>query len=97
MCMQEVFEAGGVRETLISSWPGREDMDVRMLGGGRPFTLELVNAKARHPPAGAFAAMQEALNASGVGVEVRKLQAMQRASAQLIKACPSVPELFVFL
>ena len=25
--------------------PGREDMDVRMLGGGRPFALEVQNAR----------------------------------------------------
>ena len=66
-------------------WPGREDMDVRMLGSGRPFALEIINAKAEHPPAQAFAAIKEALLASGVGVEVHKLQALSKDSVQLIR------------
>ncbi len=60
-------------------------MDVRMLGGGRPFTLEVLNAKSQHPGRGDFAAMQDALNGSGVGVELRKLQPITRATVQLIK------------
>ena len=60
-------------------------MDVRMLGGGRPFTLEVLNAKCQHPGRADFAAMQEALNGSGVGVELRKLQPITRATVQLIK------------
>ena len=31
---------------------GREDKDVRMLGGGRPFTLELLNPKTTLAAAG---------------------------------------------
>lgn len=71
--------------------PGREDLDVRMLGSGRPFVLEIVNAKAEVPPAEAFRDMQEAINALGTGVEVRKLQPVTRATVQLIKVPPRGP------
>lgn len=40
---------------------GREDFDVRMLGSGRPFVLEIINARAAVPPQSAFDAMQLAL------------------------------------
>jgi tRNA pseudouridine synthase 10 len=60
-------------------------MDVRMLGGGRPFVLEVVNAKAEAPSAEAFRGMEAALNASGVGVEVRRLQPIARGTVQLIR------------
>jgi tRNA U54 and U55 pseudouridine synthase Pus10 len=41
---------------------GREDFDVRMLGGGRPFTLEFANSRPVMPPQEIFAAAQEQLN-----------------------------------
>lgn len=40
--------------TLVSA--GREDKDVRMLGTGRPFVLQVVNAKAPRPSECATAA-----------------------------------------
>ncbi len=40
---------------------GREDFDVRMLGSGRPFVLEVINARAAVPPQSSFDAMQAAL------------------------------------
>ncbi len=46
------------------SLPGREDMDVRMLGSGRPFVLEIANARARLPPPECFDQMAASLNAS---------------------------------
>ena len=67
------------------SLPGREDMDVRMLGSGRPFVLEIANARARLPPPECFDQMAASLNASGVGVEVRKLQPVDRDTLKLIK------------
>ncbi|CAL8470277.1 g9819 [Coccomyxa elongata] len=65
---------------------GREDMDVRMLGSGRPFVLEIANARARMPPPECFDSMAASLNESGVGVEVRKLQPVNRDTLKLIKA-----------
>ena len=58
---------------------------MRMLGGGRPFVLEIVNAKEEAPGAAVFASIQEALNGASVGVEVRKLQPIARETVQLIR------------
>ena len=66
---------------------GREDMDVRMLGYGRPFVMEVTNARAVMPSREWFTEAEKALNASGVGVEVRKLQPVEKAALKLIKAC----------
>lgn len=62
-------------------------MDVRMLGNGRPFVLEIANARARMPPPECFDQMAASLNESGVGVEVRKLQPVDRDTLKLIKVC----------
>ena len=40
---------------------GREDMDVRMLGGGRPFVLEILNQRAAMPALDTFAILEEQL------------------------------------
>ncbi len=54
---------------------GREDMDVRMLGDGRPFVLEVANARRTQFDAAAYAAMAAAMSAShGELVEVRDLR-----------------------
>lgn len=37
---------------------GREDIDVRMLGDGRPFVMEIQNQRASMPPPERFAAME---------------------------------------
>ena len=37
-------------------------MDVRMLGSGRPFMFEIINARAGMPDQAAFDAMQDAHN-----------------------------------
>lgn len=41
---------------------GREDFDVRMLGNGRPFTLEFANSRPAMPGPDFFARAQEELN-----------------------------------
>lgn len=62
-------------------------MDVRMLGSGRPFVLEVANARAAMPPQECFDQMAASLNSSGVGVEVRKLQPVDKDILKLIKVC----------
>jgi len=47
---------------------GREDVDVRMLGGGRPFVLELLEPKAAEQPAAALAAIEAQINGDAAGV-----------------------------
>lgn len=41
---------------------GREDFDVRMLGAGRPFVLEIINPRAASPDAETMKAMQTKLD-----------------------------------
>ena len=52
---------------------GREDIDVRMLGGGRPFAFEIVNA--RHEPSSShdWSGAMARMNAGGL-VRVTKLR-----------------------
>ncbi|OQR91567.1 tRNA pseudouridine synthase [Achlya hypogyna] len=53
---------------------GREDVDVRMLGNGRPFILELLDAKVATLSPEAFATVQNRVNAANLDVvEVREL------------------------
>ena len=63
---------------------GREDLDVRMLGGGRPFVLEACNARAAPPSAAALATASAALAAGG-RVEVRALSVLTKAQRALLK------------
>lgn len=64
---------------------GREDMDVKMLGDGRPFVMEISNARAQMPSRECFTRAENELNASGVGVEVKKLQPVDKAALKHIK------------
>jgi tRNA pseudouridine synthase 10 len=62
---------------------GREDIDARMLGSGRPFVLEVLRPRRRRPDATALAA---AINASAVGrVEIGELRAAGPESVVLVK------------
>ena len=53
---------------------GRQDVDVRMLGNGRPFVLEMLNP---HRRSADFAAVEQQVNAGG-SVEVRGLRPVSR-------------------
>lgn len=64
---------------------GREDLDVRMLGGGRPFVLEIADAHSEMPAHERLMDLQEQLKASGIGVEVLKLQAGTKSILKMIK------------
>ncbi|RLN58631.1 hypothetical protein BBJ28_00010409 [Nothophytophthora sp. Chile5] len=51
---------------------GREDVDVRMLGNGRPFILEILDAKKAHLLQSDYDQIQKAVNAANEGaVEIR--------------------------
>ena len=60
-------------------------MDVRMLGTGRPFVLELADARGMMPPQQRLQELQEQLRALGIGVEVLKLQAAPKSILKAIK------------
>ena len=55
-----LFQASGARFHSA----GREDVDVRMLGEGRQFCLELLSPKAAYPPPEALAELAALINAS---------------------------------
>lgn len=55
------LHAGKAAKKGLCSYAGREDCDVRMLGDGRPFVLEIMNARAAMPPIEHFAGIQQAL------------------------------------
>jgi tRNA pseudouridine synthase 10 len=59
-------------------------MDVRMLGGGRPFVIEACNARAAPPSAEALAAATAALAAGG-RVTVRELSVLTKAQRSLLR------------
>ena len=64
---------------------GREDIDVRMLGNGRPFCVELVNARKALLPMESYAAVQAEINASTSLVQVAHLQPITAAQTTMLK------------
>lgn len=58
---------------------------MRMLGSGRPFVLEVADAHGKMPPQQRLEELQEQLKASGIGVEVLKLQAAPKGVLKAIK------------
>jgi tRNA pseudouridine synthase 10 len=76
--------------TLVActfSASGREDCDVRMLGKGRPFVLEIVDAKIAHHTAEAFAEMQREINSNTDLMRVNDLQAVPKYASELARRC----------
>uniref|UniRef100_A0AAY5ETS3 tRNA pseudouridine synthase Pus10 n=1 Tax=Electrophorus electricus TaxID=8005 RepID=A0AAY5ETS3_ELEEL len=64
---------------------GREDVDVRTLGNGRPFAMELVNPhRVRHTKA-EVRQLQETINASSDKIRVRDLQIVTREAMGRMK------------
>ncbi|XP_014768473.1 tRNA pseudouridine synthase Pus10 [Octopus bimaculoides] len=57
---------------------GREDVDVKMLGNGRPFVIELINSKRSNFTAEDFVEMKNKINESTKSIFVRDLQAVSR-------------------
>ncbi|GLI59084.1 hypothetical protein VaNZ11_000771 [Volvox africanus] len=65
---------------------GREDADVRMLGPGRPFILEIQGALRGHPPPETLRRLEQHMRDSKCGVTVQGLTACSPASLEAIKA-----------
>lgn len=51
---------------------GREDADVRMLGSGRPFVLEVINPSKGHPSGEELRGIEAALTAANKWVRLRE-------------------------
>ncbi|XP_027594505.1 tRNA pseudouridine synthase Pus10 isoform X1 [Pipra filicauda] len=64
---------------------GREDVDVRTLGNGRPFAIELVNPRRIHFTAEEMKRLQQAINNSSDKIQVRDLQLVTREAIGRMK------------
>uniref|UniRef100_A0A8C2YEA0 tRNA pseudouridine synthase Pus10 n=1 Tax=Coturnix japonica TaxID=93934 RepID=A0A8C2YEA0_COTJA len=64
---------------------GREDVDVRTLGNGRPFAIELVNPHRIHFTAEEMKGLQQTINNSSDKIQVRDLQLVTRSAIGRMK------------
>ncbi|NWZ21803.1 PUS10 synthase, partial [Asarcornis scutulata] len=64
---------------------GREDVDVRTLGNGRPFAIELVNPRRIHFTAEEMKELQQTINNSSDKIRVRDLQLVTRSAIGRMK------------
>uniref|UniRef100_A0A8C5IL25 tRNA pseudouridine synthase Pus10 n=1 Tax=Junco hyemalis TaxID=40217 RepID=A0A8C5IL25_JUNHY len=64
---------------------GREDVDVRTLGNGRPFAMELVNPRRIRFSAEEMKRLQQAINDSSDKIQVRDLQLVTREAIGRMK------------
>ncbi|KAJ7341302.1 hypothetical protein JRQ81_005241 [Phrynocephalus forsythii] len=72
--LMDAFKA----DSFNFSSSGREDVDVRTLGNGRPFAVELVNPRRVRYEATEMKALQQTINSSSDKVQVRDLQLVTR-------------------
>ncbi|XP_054158765.1 tRNA pseudouridine synthase Pus10-like [Oppia nitens] len=88
--VQDIIDRG-VRQHVVCdelrfSASGREDVDVRMLGRGRPFILEVVNPRTIELSGQQFLQITETINmAENTSVTVRDLQLVSKSGLQLLK------------
>ncbi|KAK3778995.1 hypothetical protein RRG08_034253 [Elysia crispata] len=64
---------------------GREDVDVRMLGDGRPFIVELINPHCVIFSTQDMSLLQEKINSCSKDVQVRDLQIVSREDTAILK------------
>lgn len=64
---------------------GREDIDVRMLGNGRPFLVELINPRVTCLSEQFFTDLQREINSSSEDVAVRDLQQVTKEQCLVLK------------
>lgn len=72
-------------DSVRFSSSGREDVDVRMLGSGRPFLLELVNPKVLTLTNKDYQQIQASINASTDAIQVHKLCTVSPDSSRILK------------
>ncbi|XP_036056424.1 tRNA pseudouridine synthase Pus10 isoform X5 [Onychomys torridus] len=76
-----VFKA----ESFNFSSSGREDVDVRTLGNGRPFAVELLNPRRVHFSSQEVKELQQKINKSSDKIQVRDLQLVTREAIGYMK------------
>lgn len=64
---------------------GREDVDVRMLGRGRPFAFECVNAKKSRLSEAELVALEHYINSTTTDVRVNSLALVDKTDIKLLK------------
>lgn len=64
---------------------GREDVDVRMLGNGRPFIVELINPHCVMFSKQDMSLLQKKINSTSSDVQVRDLQVVSREDTAILK------------
>lgn len=79
--IKETIKAGDYR----FSASGREDVDVRMLGSGRPFVVEIINPHRLRLTRTELAQLQQNINSSTKRVKVRSLQFVTRDETLVLK------------
>jgi tRNA pseudouridine(54/55) synthase len=79
--IKELFKA----DNSIMSAGGREDRDVRMLGHGRPFVMEIYNPKRKDKALADLSAVQKSINESTVLVEVINLTECDKNEFAVLK------------
>lgn len=84
LCTDKIFEKFRAADRRFSS-SGREDVDVRMLGDGRPFVIELINPKKAFLSQPLLNDLQEEINASTSLVRVTRLQMIQRQDTKILE------------
>ena len=71
-------------ETKFSA-SGREDVDVRMLGSGRPFLIEIINPRKVVVSDTELSQLQAAINSSTDAIGVQHLKVVSKEAAKLLK------------
>ena len=79
--MQAAFKASGYNFTSS----GREDVDVQMLGNGRPFMIELVNPKIKCLSQSFIKDLANNVNNQTGDVVISKLQLLEKCESKLLK------------
>lgn len=72
-------------DSVKFSSSGREDVDVRMLGSGRPFLLELVNPRVVDICSSDYKSIEEQINSSTSDIFVRGLCKVASTSSKILK------------
>uniref|UniRef100_A0A8D8WQ67 tRNA pseudouridine(55) synthase n=1 Tax=Cacopsylla melanoneura TaxID=428564 RepID=A0A8D8WQ67_9HEMI len=81
--VQALFKA----QDYTFSSSGREDVDVRMLGNGRPFSIELINPKRTKVPQEEISALMEKLNKEhAANIKLNDMQVISKDDLKYLKA-----------
>ncbi|KAL1481799.1 hypothetical protein MTO96_034193 [Rhipicephalus appendiculatus] len=72
-------------EKIMFSSSGREDVDVRMLGRGRPFVLEILKAKRAVFTTSDMETIEKEINANTKDIRVSDLQVISKNMTQVLK------------